>query len=202
MRPRRNITTNHLCGCTLRLLFTLTSKHVIPILFELHLRAAHFYFISESPQREARPLGRDPPLWTACERLFTRSLFTWGSADFTFDNSPACGEIDKLFDELFVLPLSSLLQAWACWFQRVPFLRVGSMRCMWLYTGRTVWGKFSLFSYLFLLLYLLSFVLCRSHSSLHLFLCNSALFPPWQWLLRHVCTAVRTRLPPFEKGLE
>lgn len=53
-------------------------------------------------------------------------------------------------------PLSSLLQAWVCWFQRVLFLRVGCMRCMWLCTGRTTWSKFCLSYVLFFLFYFFS----------------------------------------------
>lgn len=68
------------------------------------------------------------------------------------NNSVVHGEINKASDDdshyscfhPFCLALSSLLQAWACWFQRALFLRAGCTRCMWRCTGRTAWGKICL----------------------------------------------------------
>lgn len=130
------------------------------------------------------------------------------------NNSVVHGEINKSSDESHYscfhpscLSLSSLLQAWACWFQRVLFLRAECMRCMWRCTGRTAWGKICLFLSLRCFSLCLFFLLCvvprcpcfsprlppRS-PRFFVFLCPHFLF---QRLLRPVCVCVWLRGEAF-----
>lgn len=119
----------------------------------------------------------------------------------------------------FLLPLSSL-QVWVCWFQRGLFLMVGCMRCMWLCTGRTAWGKFSLSISLSLLLcgcfLFLSFVPCcptffflfisespsvSCSSSLFYFVCSSLFFFSWIATSKNCLYSFMWSLSQYDMGL-